>query len=83
MGSCPADKAIATILMRRNGIYHSIEVLIMLNGDSIFSAKWVPQYRLKTAAQRELDRYLYRCYLFSPIWKYILNVEEVIVMNSR
>ena len=79
MGTCPVDRTVTTILMRRYGMNHTIEVLTILNGDSIISAKWVPQSRLKASAQKELDRYLTRCYLFSPIWKIIVNVAEVIV----
>lgn len=78
MGGCPVDRTISTILVRHYGINQSIEVLAILNGDSVFSARWIPQSRLKASAQKELDRYLTRCYLFSPIWKYILNVAEVI-----
>ena len=83
MGTCPVDRTVATILMRRYGVSHAIEVLTILNGDSIISAKWVPQSRLKISAQKELDRYLTRYYLFSPIWKYILNVAEGIVDEVR
>ena len=64
-------------LMTRLGINHSIEVLALPEDSHLLSARWIPQGRLSSRGRKELDMYLSRQLLCSPIWKYILNIAEV------
>ena len=44
---------------------------------SIFGALWVPQSKLHSRGEKELDAYFGRQLLFSSLWRAILNVAEV------
>lgn len=66
----------------RFGINHTIEVLTLWEDNSVFTAQWVQQNKLHTKGKKELDSYLLHQMLFAPIWKYILSVAEVCLMNE-
>ena len=56
---------------------HNIEVLVQMERTSIHGAQWVPQSKLHSHGEKELEAYLGRQLLFSPLWHVILNVAEV------
>lgn len=56
---------------------HNIEVLVQMENASIFGALWVPQSKLHSRGEKELDAYFGRQLLFSSLWRAILNVAEV------
>ena len=62
---------------------HAIEVLVMWNHHSVFSAQWFPQDLLRPQGVKEMDEYLNRLLLFAPIWRYILNIVEVYILLIR
>ena len=84
----PKDALIACILYRRFGSFarltrrygfnHNLEVLVQWDKNSLFSAQWVPQSRLHSCGEKELESYLSRQLLFSPLWTHVLNVAEVV-----
>lgn len=65
-------------LTRRYSFNHSPEVLVQWEKNSLFSAQWVPQSRLHSNGEKELENYLSRQLLFSPLWVHVLNIAEVV-----
>ena len=54
-----------------------IEVLVMWNNESPLSAQWVSQSQLQGKGLKALTEYIRNQYLFSPLWKHVLNIAEV------
>ena len=75
--SNPRDNGIHYIQYRRYGLKHNIEVLVFWENGSYYNAQWIPQTKLKGNGSKECDNYLARQYLYSPLWKYVLNIAEV------
>ena len=84
----PKDALISCVLYRRcvslvsltcrYSFNHSPEVLGQWEKNSLFSAQWVPQSRLHSNGEKELENYLSRQLLFSPLWVHVLNIAEVV-----
>lgn len=49
----------------------------MWNNESPLSAQWVSQSQLQGKGLKALTEYIRNQYLFSPLWKHVLNIAEV------
>lgn len=53
----------------------------MWNNESPLSAQWVSQRQLQGKGLKALTEYIRNQYLFSPLWKHVLNIAEVGILE--
>ena len=49
---------------------------------SLFNAQWIPQYQVPSLNTKEFGDYFARHFLFSAVWKYVINIVEVVVIDD-
>lgn len=69
-------------MIHRFSFDFTLEVLVLWEEGSIFTAQWVPQNRLRVRGEKELRDYLNLQLLFSSLWRIIPNIAEVVLLSG-